>query len=97
MLASYADSEYNFSMQYTVRKIPAALDKAIRERARAEGKSINEVAVAALVQGLGLGSESVVRRDLGDIAGTWTNDKAVDKALAAQDRVDQDLWTGREL
>ena len=79
-------------MQYTVRKIPAALDKAIRGRARTEGKSINEVAVAALVHGLGLGSESVVRRDLGDIAGTWTKDKAVEEALAAQDRIDKDLW-----
>ena len=79
-------------MQYTLRNIPAALDKVIRGRARAEGKSINEVAVEALVQGLGLGRESVVRRDLGDIAGTWMKDKAVEEALAAQDRVDQDLW-----
>lgn len=79
-------------MQYTVRKIPAALDKVIRGRARAEGKSINEVAVEALAQGLGLGSESVVRRDLSDIAGTWTKDRAVEEALAAQDRVDRDLW-----
>ncbi len=79
-------------MQYTIRKISAALDKVIRGRARAGGKSINDVAVEALVQGLGLGSESVVRRDLGDIAGTWTKDKAVEDALAAQDRVDPDLW-----
>jgi hypothetical protein len=79
-------------MQYTARKIPPALDKAIRGRARAEGKSMNEVAIKALVQGLGLGGESGVRRDLGDIAGTWTKDKAVEEALAAQDRVDESLW-----
>lgn len=79
-------------MQYTVRKIPAALDKVIRGKARAEGKSMNEVALQALVQGLGLSGESVFRRDLGDIAGTWTKDKAVEEALAAQDRVDPDLW-----
>ena len=79
-------------MQYTLRNIPAALDKVIRGRARAEGKSMNEIAVKALVQGLGLGGESVVRRDLGDIAGTWKKDKAVEEALAAQDRVDEDLW-----
>ena len=79
-------------MQYTIRNIPAELDKVIRGRARAGRKSINDIAVAALVQGLGLGSESVVRRDLGDIAGTWTKDKAVEAALAAQDRVDPDLW-----
>ncbi len=79
-------------MQYTVRKVPAALDKAIRGKARAEGKSLNEVAVEALVQGLGLDGKSIPRRDLGDIAGTWTKDKAVEEALAAQDRVDADLW-----
>jgi AcrR family transcriptional regulator len=32
------------------------------------------------------------RRDLADIAGTWQPDKAVEAALAAQDRVDEDLW-----
>ena len=79
-------------MQYTVRKVPAALDKAIRGKARAEGKSMNEIAVAALVQGLGMNGESIPRRDLSDIAGTWTKDKAVEEALAAQDRVDADLW-----
>ena len=33
------------------------------------------------------------RRHLGDIAGTWKPDKAVEAALAAQERVDEDLWT----
>lgn len=32
------------------------------------------------------------RRELGDIAGTWKADRAVDAALADQDRVDEDLW-----
>ena len=31
------------------------------------------------------------RRNLGDIAGTWKADKAVETAIAAQDRVDEDL------
>ena len=79
-------------MQYTVRKISAALDKAIRGRARAEGTSINDVTVKALVLGLGLGGESLVRRDLGDIAGTWKKDRATEDALAAQDVVDESLW-----
>ena len=78
--------------QYTLRGIPAALDAAIRERARSEGKSLNAVAVAAIAQGLGLGQEHVVRRDLTDIAGTWRRDAAVEAALAAQDKVDKDLW-----
>jgi hypothetical protein len=32
------------------------------------------------------------RRDLADIARTWRPDKAVEAALADQDRVDEDLW-----
>jgi hypothetical protein len=79
-------------MQYTLRGIPPALDEAIRERARAEGKSINEIAVAALADGVGLGAEDIVRRDLSDIAGTWVEEAAVEAALSAQDRVDEGLW-----
>ena len=41
-------------MQYTVRGIPADLDKAMRQRARAKGKSLNEVAIEALAEGIGL-------------------------------------------
>ena len=79
-------------MQYTVRGIPPALDEAVRERAKAEGKSLNEVAVEALAEGVGLGDEEVVRRDLSDIVGTWKREAAVEAALAAQDRVDEGLW-----
>ena len=79
-------------MQYTLRGIPPALDEAIRERARAEGKSLNEIAVAALADGVGLGAEDIVRRDLADIVGTWVEEAAVEAALSAQDRVDAGLW-----
>jgi hypothetical protein len=79
-------------MQYTVRGIPPAVDEAARERAKAEGKSLNEVAVQALADGLGLGDKETVRRDLSDIVGTWRKEAAVEAALAAQDRVDEDLW-----
>ena len=79
-------------MQYTLRGIPPALDEAIRRRARAEGKSLNDTAVEALADGAGLGDEEVVRRDLSDVAGTWKREAAVEAALRAQDRVDEDLW-----
>ncbi len=79
-------------MQYTLRGIPEALDKAIRRRARAEGKSLNDVTVAALADGLGFGKESVVHRDLSDVVGTWKREASVEAALAAQDVVDKALW-----
>ena len=79
-------------MQYTVRGIPTALDAALRARARAEGKSLNEAAIDALAEGAGLIGAPRKRRDLGEIAGTWKADKAVEAALAAQDLVAEDLW-----
>ena len=78
-------------MQYTIRGITAQIDEAARERAKAEGKSLNEVVLEALVNGLAL-SEDVVRRDLSDVAGTWKKDAALEAALAARDRVEAGLW-----
>jgi len=60
-------------------------------RARA-GKSLNEVAIEALARGAGVTGESSRQRDLGDIAGTWRKDPAFDKALAAQDTIDDEMW-----
>lgn len=77
-------------MQYTFRRIPAAVESALRDRARAARKSLNEAAIDALTEGAGLTSLPRKRRELGDIAGNWKPDKAVEAALADQDRVDED-------
>lgn len=79
-------------MQYSVRGIPPEVDRAIRARAKELGKSLNEVTLLALAEGVGLGSERVVRRDLTGIAGTWRREPSVERALAAQDEVDEALW-----
>lgn len=92
MLAKYACIAYAQSMQYTIRGVPAAVDNALRERAREAGKSLNEAAVDALTEGSGMTGSRRKRRDLADIAKTWKADKAVEAALADQDRVDEDLW-----
>jgi len=79
-------------MQYTVRNVPDTLDQALRQTARLRGKSLNEVTVEALARGAGITGESRRQRDLGDIADTWKKDAAFDRALAAQDTVDEDMW-----
>jgi hypothetical protein len=79
-------------MQYTIRGIPAALDEALRERARTSGKSLNEAAVDALTAGTGLTGYKSRRRSLSDIAGTWKTEKAVEAALVDQDVIDKDMW-----
>jgi hypothetical protein len=92
MLAQEAGIAYTCCMQYTLRGVPKVVDDAVRERAKAEGRSLNEVAVAALAQGLGIDDEGVVKRDLSDVVGSWKKDAAAEGALAAQDRVDGGLW-----
>jgi len=92
VLASYAYIAYNTCMQYTIRKVPNSLDAALRRRAHEQGKSLNEVAIEALARGAGVGEERCRQRDLRDIAGTWLTDRAFERALAAQDTVDKELW-----
>lgn len=79
-------------MQYTIRNIPTVVDDALRARARAAGKSLNEVVVDALAASTGVIMTPRKRRDLGDVAGTWKADEAVESALAAQDEPDADIW-----
>lgn len=79
-------------MQYTIRNIPDYLDANLRDAARREGKSLNEVAVAALVRGAGLDERKRAKRDLSDIAGTWQEDPAFDSAIQDQQKIDEAMW-----
>jgi hypothetical protein len=79
-------------MQYTIRDVPHRLDVELRERARRENKSLNQVAIEAMAQGLGLAGTKSPRRSLQDVAGTWSKDAALERALSEQDRVDPKMW-----
>ena len=46
----------------------------------------------ALATGSGAATVPPKRRDLGDVAGAWQTDEAVESVLAAQDEPDEDLW-----
>ena len=83
---------YTLWVQYTLRDIPRLLDLELRRRAKAEGKTLNAVALEALMRGAGLGETALRHRDLGDVAGTWQEDRDCDDAVADQDRVDTHLW-----
>ncbi|HTS07684.1 MAG TPA: hypothetical protein VMP68_19055 [Candidatus Eisenbacteria bacterium] len=79
-------------MQYTIRNVPETVDSALRKAAQTQGKSLNEIAIEALARGAGLTGEAPRQRDLSDVAGTWREDPAFDRALAAQDSIDKELW-----
>lgn len=77
-------------MQYTIRNIPSEVDHQLRDRAREKNLSINAVVIELLADALEVGEKP--RRDLSDIAGTWSEDPAVDAELKAQRKIDAQLW-----
>ena len=79
-------------MQYTVRNVPQPVDAGLRRRAKKESRSLNDVALEALELSAGTAEEPVRFHDLDSLARTWREDRAFDRALAAQDRVDTALW-----
>ncbi|MDP3231458.1 MAG: hypothetical protein Q8N26_01690 [Myxococcales bacterium] len=80
-------------MQYTIRRVPKEVDRALRERALRRNLSVNEAALEVMAEGLGIDlATPLKRRDLSDLAGAWVKDKAVDAALADQRRIDAALW-----
>jgi len=79
-------------MQYTIRKVSDTLDAALRRAAREQGKSLNEVAIEAMTRGAGLTEPAVQQRDLHDIAGTWREDRAFDRARELHESIEAELW-----
>ena len=80
-------------LQYTLRNVPERTDAILRETAAEYGTSLNETALAALMRGLGTGTDAVAYHDLDALIGSWVRDPDCDRALEAMDKVDPDLWT----
>ena len=78
--------------QLTIRRVPERVKKLLKELARREDKSLNQVSLEILERGLGLTGEEIVYHDLDDLAGTWVDDPEFDKAIEEQHRVDPELW-----
>lgn len=79
-------------MQYTLRNVPELVDQALRRQASEEGVSLNQAALRALARGVGVAEDSPPRRHVADLAGSWIEDPEFDRAIADQDRVDEELW-----
>ena len=79
-------------MQYTIRAVPDEIDRALRQRARRESKSLNAVVIDALARGLALDAAQPRHTDLDDLVGTWQEDPDFDRAVAEFDRIDDESW-----
>jgi hypothetical protein len=78
-------------MDLTIHEIPAELDRALQAKAKAEGKSVNQVALEALSQRAGIPAP-VVYHDLDwFIGGKFIDDDSL-KAIEEADVVHPDDW-----
>ncbi|MFW5776927.1 MAG: FitA-like ribbon-helix-helix domain-containing protein [Spirochaetota bacterium] len=78
--------------QYTIRNVPEALDRELRERARRRGVSLNDAAIDAIRRGLGVVESGETYDDMDDLVGTWKADREFDRAVSEQDTVDTEAW-----
>lgn len=78
--------------QFTIRRVPAEVDRALRSRAKKEGKSINKILLESLSLAAGQVSTPLLFHDLDELAGTWTEDPEFDRAIEDQRKVDPELW-----
>jgi len=95
MLEVQASNAYDVGMlkhQYTIRRVPERLDRLLREKARASGKSLNEVALDALQTGLGTPFKPKLNHEYDEFAGTWVEDPAFDEAMKYFDQIDKEDW-----
>ena len=76
-------------VQYTVRGVPAEVDRVLRRKAAQRKESLNQLIVDELTA-VAVGSRR--KADFSDVVGRWTQDPAFDKALASQRPIDWVKW-----
>jgi hypothetical protein len=81
----------------TVRNLPPAVAKAVREKAKKERMSLNRAVVSLLEQATGQTSKPtrrVLHHDLDRFAGSWTREEAAefDAYLKEQRPIDDEVW-----
>jgi hypothetical protein len=76
-------------IQYTIRGVSPAVDKALREKASRTKRSLNQVVLDELAA---VTVERKRRVDFSDVVGTWELDPEFGEILAAQRQIDPEGW-----
>ncbi len=79
----------------TLKDIPLQVQEAIRQRADAEGLSLDRAVLRLLEETTGRASSSrELHHDIDHLAGTWSAEEAdgFDRALAEQRGIDREIW-----
>ena len=74
-------------IQYTIRGVPAEVDRMLRQKAARRKQSLNQVILDELTVATPGGQR---RADFSDVVGRWIPDPAFDEILAAQRQIDLD-------
>lgn len=77
------------SIQYTIRGVPAEVDRVLRQKAAQRKRSLNQVILDELMVTT---TGRQIRADFSDLVGKWTPDPAFDEILAAQRKIDREKW-----
>jgi plasmid stability protein len=75
--------------QYTIRGIPAEVDRALRTKAARRKQSLNQVILDELSAAT-LGTTQ--KADFKELVGQWTPDPQFDEIINSQRRIDREKW-----
>jgi len=80
----------------TIRGLDELTVKALKEKAKKEGSSINAALIKLVQENLGIKNKkrTVVYNDLDHLAGTWSDKDCKEflQATADFEKIDKDLW-----
>ena len=80
------------AMQYTIRKVPNSVDRALRRKAAERKVSLNALVLHALEVEAGVSAGPRENHDLDEFFGSWIADPKVERALTEQRRLDLRDW-----
>lgn len=80
------------TIQYTIRKIPKALDEKLRIASKETSKSLNTLIIETLEKRFIHPEKRQRCQDLNHFSGSWEDDPEFDKAIELLDNIDDPVW-----
>ncbi len=74
-------------VRYTIRSVPPEVDRALRKKAKAVGKTLNDTIIEALCRESGVTTDDTLHHDLDHLIGAWVDDPEFDRVMAEMDVV----------
>ena len=80
--------------QFSLRRVPPEVERRLRAVAQENSESVNAAINRILAESLGVVPEGSRKRDLSDLAGSWSEDEAAefDRATEQFGRIDEKMW-----